>query len=87
MTDENYKNTRGSTQEFIDAYSIELDNLKAYGEELKAAYPDRALYIDEQILKIFDTRNSIMLTKLTRSNKEETTNRESPQHNPLENRE
>lgn len=64
MTDENYKHTKWRSREFIDSYSKELNNLMAYGEELKAEYPDQAFFIDEKIVKIFETKTSIMLLNL-----------------------
>ena len=84
MTDENYKNRRGATQEFIDTYSKEFNNLLAYGEELKAEYPDKAAFIDEWILKTFDTKNSMMLLKLISNNEDKSNKEENTREVPLE---
>ena len=75
MADESYKNSEGRSREFINTYSKELDNLMTYGEKLKAEYPDYASFIDEKIIRTFETRNSKMLLKLF-PYKEQTTKEE-----------
>ena len=85
MTDESYRNSNHRTQELIDTYSKELDNMMAYGEELKAEYPDKTYFIDELIIKTFESRTSAMLLKLTSNKKEKSNIEENSQALQIEN--
>ena len=64
MADKTYKEKDGISKEFIDSYSKELDRVMAYGEELKTEYPDQSFFIEERIVRTFETKTSKMLSNL-----------------------
>ena len=64
MADKIYKEKDGISKEFIDSYSKELKNLTSYGEELKVEYPDQSFFIEERIVRTFETKTSKMLLNL-----------------------
>lgn len=86
MADENYKNPT-TMKEFIDAYTEQSFNIVAYGEELKTKYPDHASFIDEKVVKSFESRTSVMLIKLNRPNNDNSNKVENSPNNPLESNE
>lgn len=56
MTDEGYRYRQDVSDEFVDAYCKEYENLITYGEVLKKDYPDYSDFIDERIRISFETK-------------------------------
>lgn len=64
MMDDEYKYRQDVSDQFMEAYSKELDNLIAYGNELKKEYPGYSSFIDEKIKTTFATKTSQMRNNL-----------------------
>lgn len=60
MKDEGYKYRQDISDEFVNAYSKEYENLVSYGEELKKEYPHYSDFIDEKIRISFATKTGRM---------------------------
>ena len=64
MADSVYRYSSGVDREFVRLYSNELDKLMAYGEELSKQYPDFKAFINERVIRTFETKTGMMRLKL-----------------------